>query len=166
MVHDSRFLIRARFLITGRIGYCLHTGKSFFHWNWLKFTAASPNPSTFYSIHKTELKFWFRLGIYTPPPLWKWLQHPSVWQPKNRSVFATSTSSVARNLHWGLFWRLQTKSKNLDPDFDCSWLRLRPFFCPNWGDLKKKKKVFIEAKTKFFGLISHISIGGHKSVNR
>ena len=37
-----------------------------------------------------------------------------------------------------LFWRLETTSKHLDPDFDWSSLRLIRFFCPNLGDLQKK----------------------------
>ena len=49
---------------------------------------------------------------------------------------------VARNLHCGeggLFWRLDTASNDLDPDFHWSSLRLRRFFCPNLSDLQKKR---------------------------
>ena len=39
-----------------------------------------------------------------------------------------------------LFWRMETISNDLDPDFDRSSLRLSRFFCPNGGDLRKKKE--------------------------
>ena len=39
-----------------------------------------------------------------------------------------------------LFWRLEAPSNDLDPDLDRSSLRLSRLFCPNLGDLKKKKK--------------------------
>ena len=52
-----------------------------------------------------------------------------------------ATRRVARNLQWGgLFCRLEAPSNDLDPDFDRSLLRLSRLFCPNLGDLKKKKK--------------------------
>ena len=40
----------------------------------------------------------------------------------------------------GLFWRLEATSNDLDPDFNRSSLRLSQFFCPNLGDLQKKKQ--------------------------
>ena len=40
---------------------------------------------------------------------------------------------------WELFWRLETTPKDLDPDFDWSLLKLGQFFCPNLGDVQKKK---------------------------
>ena len=39
----------------------------------------------------------------------------------------------------GLFWRLETISNDLDPNFDRSLIGLSRLFCPNSGDLKKKK---------------------------
>ena len=39
----------------------------------------------------------------------------------------------------GLFWRLETTSNDLDPEFDRSSLRLSRFFCPNFGDFQKKR---------------------------
>ena len=78
-------------------------------------------------------------------------------------LICCQTRLVAMNLQWrGVFWRLETTSNDLDPDFDrssirlsrCfspnnrwspkkrkrSFLKLRRFFSPNLGDLKKKKK--------------------------
>ena len=61
---------------------------------------------------------------------------------------------VARNLQWeggrGLFRRLETTSNDLDPDFDRPSLRLRRFFCPNFGDLEKKSSTFNRAEAQFF----------------
>ena len=65
------------------------------------------------------------------------------------------SSSVARNLQWrGLFWRLETKSHDLDPHFDWSSQKLRRFFLPKIR-YSPKKKVFIQALSEFFWSISH-----------
>ena len=62
---------------------------------------------------------------------------------------ASFVRHVARNLQWGgLFWRLEITSYELDSDFDRSELRLSQFFCPNLGDLQKKK-VFTKIESIF-----------------
>ena len=76
-----------------------------------------------------------------------------------------------------LFWRLETTSNGLDPNFCTSSLRLSRFLSQNSGDLKKKKNlgalqqknVVIQAETQFFWSIpcqlldqflSQIPLGG------
>ena len=53
-------------------------------------------------------------------------------------LFPNITSRrVAWNFNEGLFWRPETTSNDLDPDFDRSSIRLSRFLCPNIGDLQK-----------------------------
>ena len=55
-----------------------------------------------------------------------------------------------------LFWRLETTPKDLDPDFDWSLLKLGQFFCPNLGDVQKKKRssFWLEASFSWSGITS------------
>ena len=54
----------------------------------------------------------------------------------------------------GLFWRLETKSKDLDPDFDWSSLKLRRFSAQI--QVISKKKVFTKIEsTELFSSMSH-----------
>ena len=64
-------------------------------------------------------------------------------RPRADPLEAKDRNSQARSQEFemrGLFWRLESTSNDLDPDFDRSSLRMSQFFCLNLGDLQKKKK--------------------------
>ena len=68
----------------------------------------------------------------------------SIWRQYSAWIhqkWIMAVRRVARNLHWGegLFWRLETTSNDLDPDFRWSSLRLSRFLSPNSDDLQKKR---------------------------
>ena len=58
-----------------------------------------------------------------------------------KNVILIFNRRVVRNSQWGggLFWKLETTANNLDPDFHQSSTRLSRFFCPNLGELQKKR---------------------------
>ena len=71
---------------------------------------------------------------------------------------------VARIWNKGeLFWKSETTASDLDPTFNCSWIRItrnwegfsgqnwkfERFFSPKSGDLPKKKNVFSKIETDF-----------------
>ena len=90
--------------------------------------------------------------------------------------YRASLRRVARNLQcWGVFWRLEATSNDLDLDFNRSLIELSRFLSPNIGDLQQKKryppnlgrffcpnlrdlkkKVFSQAETQFFCSKSHL----------
>ena len=55
----------------------------------------------------------------------------------------------------GLFWKSEKTANDLDPNFHCSWIRIKCFFSPKTGDLQKKKKVFTEIETNFSAKIGN-----------
>ena len=61
---------------------------------------------------------------------------------KTANDYNCSVRRLAKILQWGegLFWRLVTKSNDLDLNFDRSSIRLSRFLCPNIGDLQKKEE--------------------------
>ena len=97
--------------------------------------------------------------------------------------YRASLRRVARNLPWGVFWRLEATSNDLDLNFDRSSIELSRFLSPNIGDLqqkkryppklrrffgpnlrnlkkkKKRKKIFSQAETQFFCSKSHLILG-------